>query len=141
MHVCSHLDPIDAIWTKGEHVDGHLEWVATMTSGGTLVGPIAECGGTRQCALADDKEGSTFTTAATVELEFVARGTRTMLALRDSGPTRLLMAVRQGEVAPPCAEVNRHQGCLEHLSAHPMANARGGQWGHGPTSIFINSYT
>jgi hypothetical protein len=41
-----------------------------------------------------------------------------MLALGDSGPAPLLMAVRQGEVAPPCAEVNRHQGCLEHLSAH-----------------------
>jgi hypothetical protein len=41
-----------------------------------------------------------------------------MLALGDSGPEPLLMAVRQGEAAPPCAEVNRHQGCLEHLSAH-----------------------
>jgi hypothetical protein len=42
-----------------------------------------------------------------------------MLALGDSGPVLLLMAFRQGEVVPPCAEVNRHQGCLEHLSAHP----------------------
>ena len=41
-----------------------------------------------------------------------------MLALGDSGPVPLLMAVRPGEVAPPCAEINRHQGCLEHLSAH-----------------------
>ena len=41
-----------------------------------------------------------------------------MLALGDSGPMPLLMAVRQGEVAPPCAEVNRDQGCLEHLPTH-----------------------
>jgi hypothetical protein len=25
LHVCSHLDPMDAIWTKGEHMEGHLE--------------------------------------------------------------------------------------------------------------------
>jgi hypothetical protein len=55
---------------------------------------------------------SAFPTAAVVELKFVAHGTRTMLALGDSGLVPLLMAVRQGEVAPPCAEVNRHQGCL-----------------------------
>jgi hypothetical protein len=41
-----------------------------------------------------------------------------MLALGDSGPVPLLIAVRHGEVAPPCAEVNHHQGCLEHLLAH-----------------------
>jgi hypothetical protein len=35
--MCNHLDPMDAIWTKGEHMDGHLEWVTTITSGGTLV--------------------------------------------------------------------------------------------------------
>jgi hypothetical protein len=57
-------------------------------------------------------------TAAAIELKFVTRGTRTMLALGDSGPVPLLMAGQQGEVAPPCAEVNRHQGCLEHLSVH-----------------------
>jgi hypothetical protein len=51
-------------------------------------------------------------------LKFVTRGTRTLLALGDSGLTPLLMAVRQGKVAAPCAEVNRHQGCLEHLPAH-----------------------
>ena len=61
---------------------------------------------------------SAFPTAAAVELKFVARGTRTMLALGDSGLVPLLMAIRQGEVAPTCAEVNRHQGCLEHLPAH-----------------------
>jgi hypothetical protein len=44
-----------------------------------------ECGGARQCALADDKEGTTFPTASAVELEFVARGTRTMLTLGDTG--------------------------------------------------------
>jgi hypothetical protein len=27
--VCSHLDPMDAIWTKGEHMDGHLEYSKT----------------------------------------------------------------------------------------------------------------
>jgi hypothetical protein len=37
LHVRCHLDPMDAIWMKGEHVDGHMEWVATMTSGGALV--------------------------------------------------------------------------------------------------------
>jgi hypothetical protein len=31
-----------------------------------------------------------------------------MLALGDSGLVPLLMAVRQGKVEPPCAEVNRH---------------------------------
>jgi hypothetical protein len=41
-----------------------------------------------------------------------------VLALGDSGSVPLLMAGRQGEVAPPCAKVNRHQGCLEHLPAH-----------------------
>jgi hypothetical protein len=41
-----------------------------------------------------------------------------MLALGDSGPVPLLMVVGQGDVAPPCAEVNHHQGCLEHLPAH-----------------------
>ncbi|AQK89561.1 Zinc finger CCCH domain-containing protein 58 [Zea mays] len=41
-----------------------------------------------------------------------------MLALGDSGPVPLLMAVQQGEVAPPCAEVNRHHGCLEHSPTH-----------------------
>jgi hypothetical protein len=41
-----------------------------------------------------------------------------MLAVGDSGPVPLLMAVRQGEVVPLCAEINRHQGCLEHLPAH-----------------------
>jgi hypothetical protein len=69
--------------------------------------PIAECRGAKQCTLADD-EGSTFPTAAAVELKFIARGTHTILALGDSGPTPLLMAVRQGEVTPPCAEVNWH---------------------------------
>jgi hypothetical protein len=28
---------MDAIWTKGEHMDGHLEQVATITSGGAFV--------------------------------------------------------------------------------------------------------
>jgi hypothetical protein len=62
--------------------------------------------------------GGAFPTAAAVELKFVVRETRTMLALGDSGPVPLLMAVRQGEVTPPCAEVNCHQGCLEHPPAH-----------------------
>jgi hypothetical protein len=78
---------------------------------------VAECGGAKQCALADN-EGSAFPTATALELKFVARRTRTMLALGDSGSVPLLMADRQGEVAPPCVAVNRHQGCLEHLSAH-----------------------
>jgi ABC-type tungstate transport system permease subunit len=55
---------------------------------------VAECGGARQCTLADDKEGSAFPTAAGVELESVACGTGTMFALGDSGTTQLLMAVR-----------------------------------------------
>ncbi|XP_008654563.1 uncharacterized protein [Zea mays] len=38
LHVCSHLDPVDAIWMKGEYMDGHLEWVTTMTSGGASGG-------------------------------------------------------------------------------------------------------
>jgi hypothetical protein len=66
---------------------------------------VPECSGAKQCALADD-EGSAFHTAAVVELKFVARGTHIMLALGDSGPMTLLMADRQGEVAPPCVEVN-----------------------------------
>jgi hypothetical protein len=41
-----------------------------------------------------------------------------MLALGDSDPVLLLIAVQQGEVVPPCIEVNRHQGCLEHSPAH-----------------------
>jgi hypothetical protein len=41
-----------------------------------------------------------------------------MLALGDSGLVPLLMVGRQGKVATPCAEVNRHQGYLEHLPAH-----------------------
>jgi hypothetical protein len=61
---------------------------------------------------------SAFPTAAAVELKFVAHRTRTVLALEDSGPVPLLMVVRQREVTPPCAEVNRHQGCLEHLPAY-----------------------
>jgi hypothetical protein len=59
-----------------------------------------------------------FSTVVVVELKFVAYGTRTMLALGDSGPVPLLMAGRQGEVALPCAKVNHHQGRLEHLPAH-----------------------
>jgi hypothetical protein len=79
-----------------------------------------ECGGAKQCTLADDKEGSAFPTVVVVKLDFIACETRTMLALGDSRPARLLMAVRQGEVAPLCAEVNRHQGCLEYLPAHTL---------------------
>jgi hypothetical protein len=79
--------------------------------------PVAEYGGAKQCALVDD-EGSAFPTVSVIELKFVARGTRTMLALGDSGTMPLLMVVRQGKVAPPCAEVNCHQGYLEHLPAH-----------------------
>ena len=71
--------------------------------------PVAECGGAKQCVLTDDKEGSAFPTVAIVELEFVAHETRTMLALGDNEPAWLLMVVRLGEVAPPCAVVNRHQ--------------------------------
>jgi hypothetical protein len=41
-----------------------------------------------------------------------------MLALGHSGLVPLLMADQQGEVAPPCAAINRHHGCLEHLPAH-----------------------
>ena len=37
MYVCSHLDPMGAIWTKGKHMDGHQELATTMTSGGALV--------------------------------------------------------------------------------------------------------
>lgn len=48
----------------------------------------------------DDKKGSAFPTPAAVELEFVARGTSTMLALGDSGLAQLLMVVRLGEVVP-----------------------------------------
>jgi hypothetical protein len=62
---------------------------------------VSECGGAKQCALIDDKEGSAFPTIATLELEFVAHETRTMLALGDSGLAWLLMVIRQGEVAPP----------------------------------------
>jgi hypothetical protein len=32
LHVYSLLDPMDTIWTKGVHVYGHLEVVATATS-------------------------------------------------------------------------------------------------------------
>jgi hypothetical protein len=71
----------------------------------------------------DDKKGSAFPTAAVVELEFVARGTSTMLALGDSGLAHLLMVVRLDEVAPPCAEVNCHQGYLECLSAHLLQSS------------------
>jgi hypothetical protein len=77
-------------------------------------GPVAKCGGAKKCTLVDD-EGSAFPTATAVELKSIAHATLTMLALGDSRPTRLPMAVRQGEVAPLCVEVNRHQGCLEHL--------------------------
>jgi hypothetical protein len=59
-----------------------------------------------------------FPVVTIIELKFATRGTRTMLALGDSGPTRLVMAAEQGELAPPCAKVNRHHGCLEHLPAH-----------------------
>jgi hypothetical protein len=79
--------------------------------------PVAECGGAKKCALADNK-GVAFPTAAIVELKFVARGTRTMLALGDSSSVPLLTVVRQGEVMPLYAEANRHQSCFEHLPAH-----------------------
>jgi hypothetical protein len=46
--------------------------------------PIAECSGAKQCALTNDK-GNAFPTVAVVELKFVARGTRTMLALGTAG--------------------------------------------------------
>jgi hypothetical protein len=85
--------------------------------------PVAECSGAKQCALTDNKEGSAFLTTTVVELEFVAHGTRTMLALGDNGPTRLLMVVRLGEVVPLCAEVNHHQGCPERLSAHLLQSS------------------
>jgi hypothetical protein len=42
LHVCNHLDPMDAIWTKEEHMDEHLEYVATITSGGALVAAGSE---------------------------------------------------------------------------------------------------
>jgi hypothetical protein len=67
--------------------------------------PVAECGGAKKCTLADNK-GAAFPTAAIVELKFVARGTRTMLALGDSSSVPLLTVVRQGEVMPLYVEAN-----------------------------------
>ena len=43
-HVCSHLDPMETIGTRGVHGYGHLELVATATSGDVLV---ADGGGMR----------------------------------------------------------------------------------------------
>ena len=79
--------------------------------------PVAESGGTKQCVLAGEKEE----TAAAAELEFADRGNNTLLAHVDSSrSTRLLVAIRRGEDAPPFAKVDRRQGRLMHLSAHLM---------------------
>jgi hypothetical protein len=93
--------------------------------------PIADCGGAKQCALTNYK-GSAFPTVAAEELKFIARGTHTILALGDNGLARLLMAVRQGEVAPLSVEVNHYQGCLEHLPASAATIAAGTLGGHTP---------
>ena len=45
VHVYSHLDPMDTIWTKGVHVYGHLEVVARATSRDAL----AAAGGMQWC--------------------------------------------------------------------------------------------
>ena len=46
VHVYSHLDPMDTIWTKGVHVYGHLEVVARVNSRGALA---AAAGGMQWC--------------------------------------------------------------------------------------------
>ena len=113
--------------SRHSSVGGAHDGSSTSASSAALVATsgrsVAECGGAKQCAPTDNKEGSAFLTTTVVELEFVARGTRTMLALGDNGPTRLLMVVRLGKVVPPCAEVNHHQGCPERLSAHLLQSS------------------
>jgi hypothetical protein len=46
LHMYNHLDPMDAIWTKGVHVYDHLEIVTNVTSGAALV---AAGGGMLRC--------------------------------------------------------------------------------------------
>jgi len=46
LHVDNHLDPMDTILTKGVHVYGHLEVVATTASEGALA---VVGGGKRRC--------------------------------------------------------------------------------------------
>ena len=52
VHMYSHLDPMDTIWTKGVHVYGHLEVVARATNRGTLAtvgGGMQWCYAVRSC--------------------------------------------------------------------------------------------
>jgi hypothetical protein len=98
LHVYSHLDPMDTIWTKRLHECGHQEVVAIAYSEDALAMAVAECGSARQCAppgdpmpsprrtavglhrreecggfsIENDKEGSASPTAAK-NFEFAAR--------------------------------------------------------------------
>jgi hypothetical protein len=55
VHLCGHLDPMEAIEMRGAHEYNRLELVATQTNGDVLAVAEAESWGARQCVPVDDK--------------------------------------------------------------------------------------